>query len=54
MASRMYSLILSCREVGIDPEAYLVDVLERVSLTSDVTELTPWAWAARRGDGARD
>lgn len=48
MASRIYSLMLSCKEAGVDPESYLEDVLGRVSTTSakDIAELTPWAWAA--------
>jgi transposase len=48
VASRIYSLMLSCKEAGVDPESYLEDVLSRVSTTSDkdIAELTPWAWAA--------
>jgi transposase len=47
VASRLYSLMLSCKHAGIDPEAYLEDVLVRVSTTpeSQVASLTPWAWA---------
>lgn len=46
----LYTLIGSCRLVGIDPYAYLVDVLERVSdhPASRIAELTPAAWAAAR------
>ena len=48
VASRLYSLILSCKESSVDPEAYLADVLDRVSSTSaaDIAQLTPWGWAA--------
>lgn len=40
------SLISSCRLQGIDPYAYLVDVLQRVSIhpASRVVELTPRVW----------
>ena len=52
VASRLYSLMLSCREADVDPEAYLVDVLGRVSSTSaaDIAQLTPWGWAVARND----
>jgi transposase len=47
VASRLYSLIYSCKALGIDPEAYLVDILGRVATTpsSKIASLTPWAWA---------
>lgn len=50
VASRLYSLMLSCRESGVDPEAYLTDVLGRISSTAstDIGRLTPWGWAAAR------
>ncbi len=50
VASRLYSLMLSCKHAGIDPEAYLEEVLVRVSTTpeSQVASLTPWAWAQAR------
>ena len=40
------SLLVTCRLHGVDPYAYLVDVLQRVSLhpTRDVEELTPRRW----------
>ena len=46
VASRLYSLVLSCKHAGIDPETYLEDVLVGVSEVTDVARLTPWAWAA--------
>ena len=54
VASRIYSLMLSCKEAEVDPESYLEDVLGRVSTTSDkdIAELTPWAWAAARREQA--
>lgn len=50
VACRLYSLMLSCKENGIDPQAYVEDVLTRVSTTpaSRIAELTPWGWAAAR------
>ncbi len=47
VASRLYSLVLSCKHAGIDPEAYIEDVLVRVSTTParEIASLTPWAWA---------
>ena len=50
VACRLYSLMLSCKENGVDPQAYLEDVLSRVSTTpaSRIAELTPWGWAAAR------
>lgn len=42
---------LSCRQSGVDPEAYTADVLDAVSIApaSRIAQLTPWAWAARQG-----
>ena len=50
VACRLYSLMLSCRQCGADPEAYLEDVLMRVAVTpaSEIATLTPWAWHAAR------
>jgi len=50
VACRLYSLVLSCKQCGADPEAYLEDVLMRVASTpaSEIASLTPWAWQAAR------
>jgi len=50
VACRLYSLMLSCRQNGVNPEAYLADVLMRVASTpdSEIASLTPWAWGAAR------
>ena len=50
VACRLYSLVLSCRQSGVDPEAYLEDILAKVSTTpaSQIASLTPWAWARER------
>jgi hypothetical protein len=50
VACRQYSLVLSCKQSGVDPEAYIADVLAAVSTTpaGRMAELTPRAWAARQ------
>jgi len=50
VACRLYSLMLSCKENGIDPLVYIEDLLIRVSTTPAcrIAELTPWGWAAAR------
>jgi transposase len=47
VACRLYSIVLSCRQAGIDPQAYFEDVLLKVSTTpaTQIASLTPWAWA---------
>lgn len=47
---RLYSLVLSCRAAGVNPEEYIADVLVRIQTTppADYAQLTPWAWAAAR------
>ncbi len=54
VACRLYSLMLSCRQNGVDPEAYLADALMAVASTkaSEIASLTPWAWGAARKAGA--
>ena len=48
VASRLYSLILSCKHADVDPEAYIEDVLMRVLTTParEAASLTPCAWAS--------
>ena len=50
VACRQYSLMLSCRQNGVNPEAYIADVLMAVATTpaSEISKLTPWAWAEAR------
>ena len=45
-AATIYSLVTSCRRLGIDPQAYLIDVISRVPAhkMSKIDELTPRAW----------
>ena len=53
VACRLYSLVLSCKQCGADPEAYLEDVLMKVATTkaSEIASLTPWAWQSARAEG---
>lgn len=46
----IYTLIANCRMHGVEPYAYLKDVLERLPRTSnqDVANLTPLAWKKAR------
>ena len=47
-AAILYSLVVSCKLQGIDPLAYIRDVLERIRTTpmSRIDELTPRGWKA--------
>ena len=45
------SLIETCKLHGVNPEAYLTDVLTKLIYNwpnSRLAELTPWGWAAAR------
>ena len=55
VACRLYSLVLSCKQAGVDPEAYIEDLLSKISTTpaSKIATLTPWAWAATCPTAAR-
>jgi len=50
VACRLYSLMLSCRQNGVNPEAYIADVLMAVAKTAAtaIADLTPWAWGKAR------
>ena len=47
----MYTLIQSCRIIGVEPSAYLRDVLENIpKLTNQqIADWTPKNWAIRKG-----
>ena len=49
----LYTLVESCRRRGIDPLAYLRDVLTRLPkmTTSQIPEVTPEAWSKARRQG---
>ena len=46
IGATLYSLVVSCREIGIDPYAYLRDLIMRISThpASQIQELTPIGW----------
>ena len=46
----LMSLVATCREIGIEPRAYLRDVLVRIATESDVTKLTPHGWKRHLAD----
>ena len=45
-AAAMYSLIVTCKMNGIDPQAWLTDVLSRIAAhpVHRLDELLPWNW----------
>jgi len=47
-AAFMYTLIVSCKMNGVDPQAWLADVLARMQdlPVSRLSELLPWTWKA--------
>ena len=49
-AAAMYSLIVSCKMNGVDPQVWLSDVLARIAAhpAHRVDELLPWTWKALR------
>lgn len=47
-AAAIYSLVCTCGLLGIEPWAYLKDVLQRIAEGADPASLTPRLWAAAR------
>ena len=47
---RLYSLVLSANQAGINVQEYLEDLLVKVGITpvSQIASLTPWGWAKKR------
>ncbi|MGH7341451.1 MAG: IS66 family transposase, partial [Candidatus Rokuibacteriota bacterium] len=43
-AAILLSLVQTCKAIGIDPQTYVRDVLERVQKEPDVAKLTPRGW----------
>ena len=45
-AAAMYSLIITCKMNGVDPQAWLADVLARIAAhpMHRLDELLPWNW----------
>ncbi len=51
-AATIYSLVCTCGLLGIEPWAYLKDVLQRLAEQHDPASLTPRLWKAARGPAA--
>ena len=51
----LYTIVESCRRQGIDPQAYLRDVLARLPryTNQNISELTPENWAKVRSASQR-
>ena len=43
-AALFFSLVETCKEIGVNPREYLRDVLQRISKCSEVAKLTPHGW----------
>ncbi|ANH09194.1 hypothetical protein shn_34335 (plasmid) [Shinella sp. HZN7] len=45
-ATVIYTMIETCRMNGIDPQAYLADIIDRIAdhPANKVDELLPWDW----------
>jgi len=43
-AAVLYTLVQTCKEIGVVPQTYLRDVLLRIGREPDVTKLTPHGW----------
>ena len=43
-AAILYSLVETCKAIGVDPREYFRDVLLRISTCSEVAKLTPHGW----------
>ncbi len=41
----LYSLVVSCTRVGVNPVEYLADVLDRIDQTQDYADLLPDRWS---------
>ena len=48
-AAAMYSLVVTCKMNGVDPQAWLTDVLSRIAAhpAHRLNELLPWSWSTR-------
>ena len=48
-AAAMYSLIVTAKMNGVDPQAWLADVLDRIAAhpAHRLDELLPWNWRPR-------
>ena len=50
-AAIVFTLIQSCKLIGVNPEAHLADLIGRVGdhLASRIDEFLPWNWSMRVG-----
>ncbi|MCB8878415.1 IS66 family transposase [Acidisoma silvae] len=53
-AAAVYSLIVTCKMNGVDPHAWLTDVLGRIAAhpASRINDLLPWHWKASRKEAS--
>ena len=51
-AAAIYSLVCTCSLLGIEPWAYLKDVLQKIAEGVDPATLTPRLWKAARSQAA--
>ena len=53
-AATLYTIVANCRLQGINPIAYVKDVLSRIPTSSgaEIAALTPRAWKAQQGPSA--
>ena len=44
--ANLFTLVENCRQAGIDPEAYLIDIIARLPdhPAKDIAALSPWRW----------
>lgn len=52
-AAKILSIIETCKACGVEPEAYLADVMEKIAddwPASRWDELMPWNWAPKSDD----
>jgi transposase len=51
-AAAIYTLVETCKLNGVDPQAWLADVLARLPdhPAKRIDELLPWSWTPRRAD----
>ena len=52
--ANLFTLVENCRQAGIDPEAYLIDIIARLPdhPAKDIAALSPWRWKSASGPAA--
>jgi len=52
--ANLFTLVENCRQAGIDPEAYLIDIIARLPdhPAKDIAALSPWRWKPAPGPAA--